>query len=359
MKEFILQINDLTEYIEKILSYKHKHDMEVLYYRGQNDISYKLLPAVLRDKNYYSNESELFNSFLSDSPNLFKNCKNNYDRLTIMQHHQLPTRLLDVTRNPLIALFFACLGSKNNDGCVYVFSDRVDSNRLKRTLDFLEFQGVSKNLGEDPSNLHKFFNKTPYSDEIELEASLIRISMSDRTNILKEVSRFYDFLCGYSDWNNEYNKWIKNNKVRNSMKETVWKEYEKLAGFGSFSVQQLFHEAKKDTQNFRVMMNPIQLILPKLVSSRLIDGRIKNQRGAFIFTPFINESSFDDLKVKTEMLINILRLHDEQNEMIKVVIPNSKKEEILRDLSLLGIDLNFVYPDDYSTIADKIKGRYY
>ena len=48
-----------------------------------------------------------------------------------------------------------------------------------------------------------------------------------------------------------------------------------------------------------------------------------------------------------------------QNEMIKVVIPNSKKEEILRDLSLLGIDLNFVYPDDYSTIADKIKGRYY
>ncbi|WP_242335283.1 FRG domain-containing protein [Limosilactobacillus urinaemulieris] len=358
MKELILQTNDLTEYIEKILSCKHKHDKEVLYYRGQNNISYKLLPAVLRNKNYYLNESELFNSFLSDSPNLFKNCKNNYDRLTIMQHHQLPTRLLDVTKNPLIALFFACLDSEDNDGCVYIFSDRIDSNSLKRTLDFLRFQGVSKNLDENSSNLHKFFNKTPYSDEIELEASLIRISMSDRTNILREVSRFYDFLCGYSSWSYEYNKWIKNNKVRNSMEDTIWKEYKKLAGFGSFAVQQLFHEAKKDIQNFRVMMNPIQLILPKLVSSRLIDGRIKNQRGAFIFTPFISKSSFDDLKVKTEMLINILRLHDKQNKMIKIVIPNSKKKEILRDLSLLGIDSNFVYPDDYSIIADKIKGRY-
>ena len=39
-----------------------------------------------------------------------------------MQHYSLPTRLLDITSNPLIALYFACKSAPNEDGEVIIFS---------------------------------------------------------------------------------------------------------------------------------------------------------------------------------------------------------------------------------------------
>lgn len=50
----------------------------------------------------------MVNRFINLSPSEFADIKTSFDLLSKMQHYGLPTRLLDFTNNPLVALFFAC-----------------------------------------------------------------------------------------------------------------------------------------------------------------------------------------------------------------------------------------------------------
>lgn len=78
------------------------------FYRGHASHTYALTPSVYRDPRLVANEDVMFKELILRCPNEFSSLSSTFQTLVKMQHYGLPTRLLDLTANPLIALYFAC-----------------------------------------------------------------------------------------------------------------------------------------------------------------------------------------------------------------------------------------------------------
>lgn len=118
--------------VQKISRSSSNEDSEkgsILYFRGQSRESWSVEPSVFRDEQL-SLEHELIREAIRQKPDELANGLTNFERLTKLQHYELPTRLLDVTENPLIALYFACELETETEGAVYVtqtYPTRADS----------------------------------------------------------------------------------------------------------------------------------------------------------------------------------------------------------------------------------------
>ena len=95
------------------------------FYRGVADSSFSLIPSVGRFnitdiKRQVQFEQALLNDFKLKSLMFIKEePKNDLEWLFLAQHHGIPTRLMDWTFNPLVALFFAVENELEKDAAVY------------------------------------------------------------------------------------------------------------------------------------------------------------------------------------------------------------------------------------------------
>ena len=114
-------ITSLTGFVRKIEQIKKGH-RGYLYFRGHGDSEYQIQPSVFRNKNLLRNEAKLLDHFQSELPDQFSSDKSTIDRLVRIQHYGVPTRLLDFTLNPLMALYFACKDDPKKRGQVIIMS---------------------------------------------------------------------------------------------------------------------------------------------------------------------------------------------------------------------------------------------
>ena len=118
-KENNSEISTLADYVRIVSSYKN----EVRLFRGQSDKNYHLIPYVGRNLQFLHNEEQMFLEFKRNYY-LYANNRpqTDIDLLFLAQHYGVPTRLLDWSYNPLVALYFACCSDPKTDGCVYIHS---------------------------------------------------------------------------------------------------------------------------------------------------------------------------------------------------------------------------------------------
>jgi hypothetical protein len=113
---------------------------EAYMYRGVSDAGYQLLAKVARGwklgcEMLQVSERSLLEQFrVRAIQYVTARPQNDWEWLALGQHYGLPTRLLDWTQNPLVALYFACTGHSDKDGAVY-FAARANELNVDATPD--------------------------------------------------------------------------------------------------------------------------------------------------------------------------------------------------------------------------------
>jgi hypothetical protein len=123
-----MAISSIIDFINELKKIPKLRDFE-LYFRGHSDYEFNLKPSVYRNRLLIENEHILYKEFILRAPSDFLNDRSTMEKLVKMQHYGLPTRLLDLTTNALVALYFACIKNVSKDGNVVVF--RIPINDIK------------------------------------------------------------------------------------------------------------------------------------------------------------------------------------------------------------------------------------
>ena len=216
-------VRSVTEYIDKCLSNPSLQKTDTrIFYRGVHRIFRESphKPSIYYTDERIKNEDRIFKEALSFLPELLA-WKTTVEKLIVMQHYRFPTRIMDISGNPLTALFFACFADRSaesagKDGMVYLYtvpdgkikycdSDAVSviANLCKRPADF-SIRDIC-NLDRDEFNkeepilylIHEICEEKPYFhplvDKDDINSVVCLRPRMNNPRIIRQDGHFFLF----------------------------------------------------------------------------------------------------------------------------------------------------------------------
>ena len=243
---------------------------------------------------------------MSRRPEDFTEAPSALSQWVVAQHHGLKTRLLDITRNPLVALFHACENVSDEDqndyydveGRLYVFAV--------------------------PKLLIKPFD----SDAISIVANLAKLPRYEQDLLLMgkklDIEEFYrrHYLL-YEDIEDSCYRYI---------------------------MGRLYHCIGQEKPYFKERIDIRDLLRVFVVEPQQSFERIRAQSGAFLVSAFHEQFERDKI-LDFNPCIPVYDFYDE------ITIPKESKENILQELGLLNITREVLFPD-FQEVAKAVVRQY-
>ena len=326
LKEFLEVINSVSQKLEQGCQQLLGKEGGVLWYRGQRDSNFNLLPGIMRknnlgrkDFNYLSQyQRYLFEEFKYRADGAPEVMDRSYysisDYLGLMQHYQVSTNLMDWSEDAFTGLYFALEQLITNekdtadaDAAIYVFSPYL-YNDARRYM--IEMAAKSTPCTEP---VYKASVKTAEG----MDGLIPNIAASYNNKV-------YDmFLMGNLDY-----------------------ESDNCYGYS----RELALDGKEE-----------MAYLPLAVHTSRLNPRIRSQSGIFVAynlyvepSSIIDAYSYMDLENVQEYYFEKCEREDKEQFLYKVIIEKKAAKEIAECLVRMGISKERIYPE-LSNIGQRIR----
>lgn len=336
-----------------------------IFFRGESKKYEKQIPGLYRDINYIQHEDEIvINGMLTAADQLED--RSLFDTLTLLQHYGSSTRILDITSNALVALYFAASTNLNNDGYVYLLSgDRLgneDNKKIKSPIDksVVVKTCLSRLDFDEKRILSNTFSNIIDKDQNQ-DIKEYFINNENKQNRLKKertISKLYSLVekeLGVSNFEIPICDLFEYDIVRPfNLDERVIRQSGLFIVFGLENINEIdkeYYSALNNDNNLKDLEREEIIVqgnshrkfneVPKLESEinnvkkaiykKILEDEIQSTSNHYVYKLSMNYSPI------------ISELKGENRARIK--IKSKYKQRILDELNMLGINSSSIYPD--------------
>lgn len=358
-----MEINSIKDLIDLLKDIGEPKSGYSRFFRGHANQEWKIEPSIYRvpekvdgkpqGKSFIENENNIIRDAIVNSPDNFSDQDSIFSILVKLQHYGYPTRLLDLTTNALVSLYFAVKPFDNKDGELFVFD--IPNSEIKYfdsdTVSILSALSLRKinfsiDLYKKVAKLEEFFYRSTelYNETNKLYANnrdknVFALFYKPYQEALQDAYRNLD-ITSDADLQLLENRLISNaekffsKEFISQLREFAHKEYIKEFN-NQLEISRLLHDIRKNKPSFLPVIESKDLERVICVKPKLDNNRIIRQQGCFLLFGINNFK-------KEKAILNEYWIRRDKD---RIIIPKESKQAILDELKIFGISEKTLFPE--------------